>query len=73
MADKAEKLHALLCQEGRELVNLKFFPGPKAKVAEDLLNGAYEMFSRAQKGEGAGLVPKIKKSPVHFSELVTAK
>ena len=73
MADKAEKLHALLCQEGRKMVNLKFFPGLKAKNADDLLEGAYDMFSRALKGEGEGLIPKIKKKPVHFSDLVTAK
>jgi hypothetical protein len=73
MADKAAELHTLLCQEGRKLVNLKFFPGSKAKDADDLLNGACEMFSRALKGEGEGLIPKTKKKPVHFSDLVTNK
>jgi hypothetical protein len=73
MADKAQKLHALLCDEGRELVNLKFFPGAKAKSSDDLLDGAYEMFSRALKGEGLGIIPKITKESVHFSALAKTK
>ena len=73
MAEKAEKLHALLCGEGRELINLKFFPGLKAKTSEDLLNGAYDMLSHALKGEETGVIPTTVKESKHFTELVNAK
>lgn len=73
MEDNAKKLNALLCDEGRKLVNLKFFLGSKAKSADDLFVGAYEMVSRALNGEGKGLILGTESPPVHFSTLSTMK
>ncbi len=61
---------ALLFDEGRELVNLKFFPEKGVTSSEELLTGAYELLSRAVKGEGEGIVPKTTRESVHFSSLV---
>jgi hypothetical protein len=39
-ASGADRLHALLNEGGRELVDVKFFASPKAKDSERVLNAA---------------------------------
>lgn len=57
-----DKLHSLLFSEGRELVNIKFFPGSdRGLTAARLKDAAAQALSAAMSGE-------IVNNPPHASE-----
>lgn len=49
MSASIKKLQALLFDEGRALVNIKFFPGDKAQTVDQLADAAHDMLCSALK------------------------
>lgn len=61
------KLNALLFDEGRELLDLKFFPGEEPSSADAMLCAGERFLRRAHSGEGENVVPSNAKESKHFS------
>jgi hypothetical protein len=75
MSDKGrdDSLYSLFKGQGRELINVKFYRGTDAVIAEETLNGAFvESVKRHREAAnaGPGFMPKCKKKPVDLKRLV---
>lgn len=57
MSKSEDRLLSLLFQEGRELKNLKFFPGPECASADDLYNAAGAAISAALQIDDGDMIP----------------
>ncbi len=57
MSDRDHRLFSLLAEEGKELDNLKFFPGYKRVNRAEFLDAAAEMVEAANKIEGSTPFP----------------
>jgi hypothetical protein len=66
-----EQLLSLLFEEGRELVNFRFFPGEEASSAEELCATSYDALRQALDAKDEDTIPKIKREPVHIGDLVS--
>ena len=72
MNTSEKKFLSLLFEEGLVLENLKFFPGESCSSADELCDAAYEMISRALKGEGEGVLPPVSSPSKAIGELAVA-
>lgn len=70
MSASEDRLLSLLFEEGRVLVNLKFFPGEECHTADELFDAAHEQITASLQGEGLGLIPGIDGKKVAISDLV---
>lgn len=70
MASGTEKLLSLLFEEGRELVNFRFFPGEHVTSADDLCDASHGALRLALESDQDN-VPTLSKTPVSIGELVT--
>jgi hypothetical protein len=65
-----EKLLSLLFDEGRELLNFRFFPGEKVSSSDELCDASDEAIRLALAAE-EDTIPPISKEPVAFGDLVS--
>jgi hypothetical protein len=65
-----EQLLSLLFDEGRELVNFRFFPGERVPSPDELCQIAHDALREGLAGE-EDEIPSIHGTPVHFGDLVS--
>jgi hypothetical protein len=65
-----EKLLSLLFEEGRELVNFRFFPGEEVSSADELCEASHEALRLALESQ-EDTVPGTKREQVHIGDLVS--
>jgi len=65
-----EKLLSLLFDEGRELVNFRFFPGDRVSSADDLCEASHDAIRQALEMQEDN-IPSIRGDPVHIGDLVS--
>jgi hypothetical protein len=65
-----EKLLSLLFEEGRELVNFRFFPGENVSSPDELCQVSHDALREGLAGE-EDQIPSIQGKPVHFGDLVS--
>jgi hypothetical protein len=70
MASGTEQLLSLLFEEGRELVNFRFFPGENVASADDLCGASHDALRMAMSSEEDN-IPGITKPQIQIGELVT--
>lgn len=69
MASGKEKLLSLLFEEGRELVNFRFFPGENVASSDDLCEASHDALRSALQSDQDSF-PALKKHPISIGELV---
>jgi hypothetical protein len=70
MASGTENLLSLLFEEGRELVNFRFFPGENVASAEDLCGASFDALRLALDSD-EDTIPGITRPQIQIGELVT--
>ena len=69
-SSELKKLESILFGDGRQLLDIKFFPGEQPCTPEQLLDASAQMLELALRGKGTLGAPKNKKAPSNFLELV---
>lgn len=71
MTQSAElRLAKILSEDGRTLINLKFFSGDQACTAEQLMAASSDMFELAFRGKSVIGVPATQGMSRHIDDLV---
>ncbi len=72
-AKAQDKLHSLLFEEGRELVNIKFFPGTdRGLTLARMRDAAHRAIESALKSGPINSPPSCGREPQTLEEFVTA-
>jgi hypothetical protein len=69
MTSGKEKLLSLLFNEGRELVNFRFFPGEHVTSPDDLCEASHDALRSALESDQDSF-PALKKLPIAIGDLV---
>jgi len=70
MSASENQLLSFLFDEGRELKNLKFFPGPECASSDQLYEAAHAAISAAIVIENANMIPVGSEKIVSVAEFV---
>ena len=70
MSESENKLLSLLFEEGRELKNLKFFPGPECASSDQLYDAAHAAISAAIGIQDGDMIPIGSEKTTSVAEFV---
>lgn len=71
MSESENKLLSLLFHEGRELNNLKFFPGPDCGSSDQMYDAACEAINTAMKIDDGNMIPVGRADPTSIADFVS--